>query len=172
MKDLTAIVAARVDNFGSDFDTRGNIVLSETFGYKLDSLNLGLNAVQFLYNRSNSVSPSMLFNLWGSYALGNIVPRLDLVYFMNGTGQLVTGGNNWFRHSFSNREYTNADNNLSVISARPSVKFNLDSRTFLEIGDMINYDFGKKGGAYADSGNTNKKSRISNAFYIDLKWSF
>jgi hypothetical protein len=173
MKDLTAAVAASITRLGmDDFSTAGNMIFSETFGYKIgDDLNLGLNAVQFMYNRATSYSPSLLFNLWGSYAFGKIVPRLDFVYFMNGNST-TTGTNNgtWHRKGFANQAYSTDGNpnNLSVFSARPSVKINLDGRTFLEIGDMINFDFGKREvSAYG-----NKTSMLTNVFYIDAKWSF
>jgi hypothetical protein len=168
MKDLTAVAAISFARPGmKDFNTAGNITFSETFGYKIgDDINVGLNAVQFLYRREASTSPSLLFNLWGSYAFDKIVPRLDLVYLMNGSSTLVTN-NTWHRKGFVNRPYGSDVNNLSVFSARPSVKINLDTKTFLEIGDMINYDFGKREGAYGD-----KKSLLSNVFYIDAKWSF
>ena len=173
VKDLTAVIAASLDNMGEDFDTTGNIILSETFAYKIDSVNLGLNAVQFLYNRKTDYNPGMFFNLWGSYALDNIVPRLDLVYFMGGRSNLATSAMTWHRKGFTNAAVEKADEkDVSVISVRPSVKFNLDSKTHIEIGDMINYDFGNYDGAYKDSGDANKKSRLSNVFYVDAKWSF
>jgi hypothetical protein len=64
------------------------------------------------------------------------------------------------------------DDDLSVFSVRPSVKINLDSRIFLEIGDMINIDFGNFDGAYKDSDDAKKKSLFTNVFYVDVKFSF
>jgi hypothetical protein len=141
---------------------------------------MGLNAVQFLYNRKIDeekidYNPGLLFNLWGSYAFNSIVPRLDLVYFMGGRSRLSGSGNTngWDRAAFTNAaSASDAEKDLSVFSARPSVKINLDSKTFIEIGDMVNYDFGNYDGAYKDSGDPDKKSRLTNVFYIDLKWSF
>jgi hypothetical protein len=175
VKNLTAIAVASFDKI-EDFDNRGDIILSETFAYKLDSLNAGLNATQFLYNRGPDVKadPSLLFNLWGSYAIDTIVPRLDLVYFLGGQSNLGAGSYTWQRRGFTNRPTSikDADDDYSVFSIRPSVKFNLNGRTFVEIGDKINFDGANFDGAYKDSGDENKKSRLSNVFYVDFRWTF
>jgi hypothetical protein len=178
VKDLTAVVIGIVDTL-DEFSDKGNITLSETFGYKFDSLGLGLNAVQFLYNRVDDngdkvdYNPGLLFNLWGSYAFDSVVPRIDLVYFMGGRSKTVVADKQWERRGFANVARTkDAEDDLSVFSVRPSIRFNLDSRIFLEIGDMINFDSGTKDGAYKDSGDANKKSRLTNVFYIDVKFSF
>ena len=174
VKNLTAVVVGLFDTL-EEFKDAGNITLSETFGYKIDSLSLGLNAVQFLYNRGDtSVDPGLLFNLWGSYAINKVVPRLDLVYFMGGTSKTVLADKQWERRGFAptKKGSPDADDDLSVFSARPSIRINVDNRTFLEIGDMINFDSGNYDGAYKDSGDAQKKSRLTNVFYIDVKWSF
>ena len=163
---LTAVVAVSLDKL-EEFSDTGNIVLSETFGYKLGDISLGLNAVQFLYNREDAYNPGLLFNLWGSMPFGKIVPRADLVYFMGGSSTVATGAYTWHRKGFANRAAAkDADQDYSVFSARPSVKFNLDNRTFIEVGDVINYDFA----SFEAFGG--EKSRLSNVFYVDLKWSF
>jgi hypothetical protein len=121
LKDLTAVVATSIDNIGEgfegkDFATKGNIIISETFGYKIDDLSFGLNAVEFLYNKTDNdgekveMNPGLLFNLWGSYAFDTIVPRLDLVYFAGGRSNLVTT-NQWHRRGFTpSATAKNADN--------------------------------------------------------------
>ena len=178
IKNLTAVIAASFDKI-EDFDANGNMIFSETFAYKLDQLNGGINGVQFMYNRTNAsgdkinMNPGLLFNLWGAYAINNIVPRLDLVYFMGGQSKTATAAQQWERRGFANvPKAADAKDDYSVFSVRPSVKFSLDSRTFLEIGDMINLDYAAKKGAYADSKDANKKSLISNVVYADMKWSF
>ena len=178
VKNLTAVVVGTFDKL-EKFDKRGNMIFSETFGYKADNLNFGLNAVQFLYNRTNAsdekidMNPGLLFNPWISYTIDKVVPRLDLVYFMGGQSKTANGNNQWERRGFANvAKAKDADDDYSVFSVRPSVKINLDSKTFLEIGDMINYDMAAKDGAYKDSGDANKKSLLTNVFYIDLKFSF
>jgi len=183
VKNLTAVIVGTFDhlekNDTTSFDKKGNIVLSETFGYKLDDLNVGLNAVQFIYSRTDDTNPGLLFNPWVSYTLGKAVPRLDLVYFYGGRSKTaadstkIDKGEQWERRGFSAVEKTkSAEDDRSVFSVRPSVKLNLDSKTFLEIGDMINIDFGEKDGAYKDSGDANKKTLVTNVFYVDVKISF
>jgi hypothetical protein len=178
VKNLTAVVVGTFDKL-EKFDKRGNIMFSETFGYKMDNLNVGINAVQFLYNRTNAAdekidyNPGLLFNPWVSYTIDKVIPRLDLVYFMGGQSKTANGNNQWERRGFANvAKAKDANDDYSVFSVRPSIKINLDGKTFLEIGDMINYDMAKKDGAYKDSGDSNKKSLLTNVFYVDLKFSF
>jgi len=178
VKNLTAVVVGTFDKL-EKFEKRGNIMFSETFGYKLDNLNVGLNAVQFLYNRTDAsdnkidYNPGLLFNPWVSYTIDKIVPRLDLVYFMGGQSKTANGNNQWERRGFANvAKEKDAKDDYSVFSIRPSVKLNLDNRTFLEIGDMINIDSATKDGAYKDSSDATKKSLFSNVFYVDVKFSF
>jgi hypothetical protein len=186
VKNLTAVVVGAFNRL-EEFDKRGNIMFSETFGYKLDNLNVGLNAAQFLYNREDAAGnkidadPGLLFNPWVSYTIDNVIPRLDLVYFAGGRSKM-TSENQWERRGFvpqggavdatGNPGVKDKDDDLSVFSVRPSVKLNLDSRIFLEIGDVINMDFGNFDGAYKDSGDANKKSLLTNVFYVDVKFSF
>jgi len=187
VKNLTAVVVGSFNRL-EEFDKRGNMMFSETFGYKLDNLNVGLNAVQLVYNREDTAGkkidtdPGLLFNPWVSYTIDKIVPRLDLVYFMGGRSKTASGANQWERRGFvaqggnlddnGTPGLKDKDDDYSVFSIRPSVKLNLDSRIFLEIGDMINIDFGNFDGAYKDSDDAKKKSLFTNVFYIDVKFSF
>jgi hypothetical protein len=164
VKNLTGIIVGVFDKL-EDFGETGNITISETFAYKInDQFNLGLNAVQFLYNRATDVDPGLLFNVWGSYAFGSVVPRLDVVYLMGGRVQIDDGDNTYHRRGFQNQEGAET----SVLSVRPSIRINLDNRTFLEIGDIVNYSFSEN----AVSRWNNEKTLFSNVFYIDVKWSF
>jgi len=154
VSDLTAIAAVSLDNL-QDFDNTGNIVLSQTFAFKVsEEINIGLNAAQFFYNRPVDIDPGFLFNLWGSYAMGDIIPRIDIVYFMKGQSNTS--------QQYHRRGYAATGNNsdISVFSIRPSIRINLDSRTHLEIGDVIHFN---------DNAGTNT---MTNVFYIDLRWSF
>jgi len=188
VKDFTAVVVSTFDKL-QDYDKSGNIMLSETLGYKINNLNFGLNTVQFMYNRTDKndekidMNPSLLFNLWVSYTIDKIVPRLDLVYFMGGRSKTgyTLGSNNaisglenqWERRGFVNvAKEKDKDDDYSVLSVRPSIKLNLDSKIFFEIGDMINYDMSTKEGAYKTSDDINKNTLFTNVFYVDLKFSF
>jgi len=177
VKGLTAVVVGVLDRL-DEFNDKGNITLSETFAFKVnDNLNIGLNTAQLLPNAKTNdkdTDPSLLFNLWGSYAIGSVVPRLDLVYLLGGQSKTVLGDKQWERKGFTpyTKSAAGTDDDLSVFSIRPSVRINLDSRTFLEIGDMINFDSGNYNGAYAHSGDANKRDQLTNVFYIDVKLSF
>jgi hypothetical protein len=157
VKDLTAVVAASFDVL-EDFADAGNIVISETFGYKLNNFNVGLNAVQFIYNRPASVDPGFLFNLWGSYTIDKVVPRVDVVFAVNGIGT----PNTWHRKAFT-LNTTHSGNDRILLSFRPSVRINLDNRTHFEIGDMLNIDL---------TGSSAINTGITNAFYLDFRWTF
>jgi hypothetical protein len=178
VKNLTAVVVGAFNRL-EEFDKRGNMMFSETFGYKLDNLNVGLNAVQLVYNRPGAdVDPGLVFNPWVSYTFDKIVPRLDLVYFLGGRSKTASGANQWERRGFvaqggnlddnGNPGLKDKDDDYSVFSIRPSVKINLDSRIFLEIGDMMNIDFAN----FDVPAYGNKKTLFTNVFYIDVKFSF
>jgi len=188
VKNLTAVAVGVFEHL-QDFDSRGNIIISETLGYKADKLNFGLNAVQFLYNRTAKIlsssalnddkvemNPSLLFNPWISYSFDKVVPRLDLVYFMGGQSKMANtsqSSQQWERKGFATvAKAKEAEDDYSVFSVRPSIKINLDGKTFLEIGDMINYDMATKDGAYKTKDDADKKTLLSNVFYIDVKFSF
>jgi len=177
VEGLTAVAVGVFDTL-EEFSDKGNTTLSETISYERDNLNVGFNAVQFFYNAQTDgkdTDPSLLFNLWGSYAIDNVVPRVDLVYLMGGRSQTVTNDKQWDRRGFEVEDAKGArgvDDDYSVFSIRPSVNFNVNKGTFLEIGDMINIDFGNYDGAYIDSGDANKRSRLTNVFYIDVRFSF
>jgi len=189
IENLTAVAVAILDRL-EDFEANGDIVLSETFDYKINNTTAGFNAAQFLYNRKypsgleEPYNPGLLFNLWGSYAVSAaIVPRLDIVYFIGGwsmQGYLLSGGLNqssatmYHRRGIENAPSAKRDNYTRYLfSVRPSVKFNLNTQTFIEIGDLINIDYSNRN-VYASrmEGQIDSKSRTTNVAYIDLKWSF
>jgi hypothetical protein len=139
----------------------GKINIYETFQYDMGSLKAGLWAVQWL-SQAEGADLALYVNPWVSYALGSIVPRLDLGYGSGARAGFNNNNLNWHRTNY-NAVY---DSDVSVISIRPSVAFNIDSKTFVEIGDLIDID-GNKTTKWGDD-----DSRISNVFYVDFKWSF
>jgi hypothetical protein len=141
----------------------GKIDIVETFEYRLldNKLTVGLWAVEYLSQAENT-DFSFYVNPWVSYAIGSIVPRLDLGY---GSGVYSNFNNTtleWHRTNLS----TAYNTDVSVISIRPSVKFNIDPKTSIEIGDLFNIDTNKITQYSGDD------SRMSNVFYLDFKWTF
>jgi hypothetical protein len=142
-------------------DASGKINIGETFQYNMGSLSVGLWGVQWI-SQAEDTDFSFYLNPWVSYAIGSIVPRLDLGYGNGVRANFYNNGLNWRRGNVG----AMYDSDYSVISIRPSVKINLDSTTFVEIGDLIDID----GGPDNTWGTDN--SKISNVFYVDFKWSF
>jgi hypothetical protein len=168
VKGLTAVIAVAADNL-QDFDENGLMFISETFAYKInDAFNLGVNAVQFLYQNDRDMS--MLFNLWGSYAFGSIVPRLDFVYFINGTSHNATTAEASVNPNYHRRGYAPLSNasEHSVLSIRPSVRINLDNRTHFEIGNVTHIDMANE----SIKNWNDSDSRLTNVFYLDVRWNF
>jgi hypothetical protein len=183
VKDLTAIVEADIDKL-EDYGDNGVFNLYETVGYKLGNLGFGLNAAEY-FRMAEKTDMGIHFNPWVSYSIDSIVPRLDLNYFLAGTA-LVTGTTyddsgsitgdalpqgKYHRKVFAYKNNGTDTDNFSVFAIRPSVTFNVDSKTFVEIGDLIAIANGPEG-AFGDAGDPKKASNLSNVFYIDFKWSF
>lgn len=180
VKNLTFVVEAEADKLedtGLDRD-KDNIDLNlyETIGYKTGDLAFGLNAIQyFRIEKDVEYDTGLHFNPWVSYTIGAIVPRLDLNYFLAGRALTAPGasplpGNTYHREVFAYADNGKADD-LSVFAIRPSVKFNIDKNTFVEIGDLIALASGPTG-AFGDAVNANKDSNFNNVFYVDFKWKF
>jgi hypothetical protein len=176
VKDLTAeleVVADKLEDTGEEKDL-DNIDLDfyETLGYKLGSLAFGLNAAQNIrLEKDKDNDFGLHINPWVSYAIGSIVPRLDLNYYMAGTA-LATGGETvktaYNRTVFAYKNNGDADD-FSVIGVRPSVKFNVGKGS-IEVGDFIAYAMGPEN-AFGNAADA-KSSNFSNVFYADFKWSF
>jgi hypothetical protein len=156
LKDLTAILEVEANKL-DDFSDSGLFAVYETLGYKLGDLQFGLNAGQYVSKVAAQPDFSLEIDPWVSYALGSIVPRLDIVYFQGGgPGPVSTD-----KYGRGNVHSVTYNSTQDVLSFRPSVKFNIGS-TSVEVGDAVylnNYI-----GDAADS--------IFNVFYVDFKWSF
>ena len=177
VEDMTAILELEIErifNKADEFDMfkdTGKINIFETFAYKINDLRFGLNAAQYISKDDNFDDIGLRFNPWVSYAFaeGKIVPRLDGVFFMGGDrwrtghpGTYSTGDPSDIE-KFDRRMDVAPTYNWDeyVISARPSVKINIDSRNFLEIGNAFYY---RK--------QANVDGFINNVFYIDLVTRF
>jgi hypothetical protein len=180
VKNLTAVIEAEIDKLedtGVDRE-KDNIDfnLYETIGYKTGSLAFGLNAVQyFMLEKDVEHDTGLHFNPWISYAVGPVVPRLDLNYFIAGTALTKNGANQIPGGKYHRKVFAYADNrdadNISVFAVRPSAKFNIDKNTFIEIGDILAFAKGPEG-SFADADDLQKSSNLSNVFYIDFMWKF
>jgi hypothetical protein len=118
----------------------------------------------------NSDDIAFQFNPWVSYAIGKLVPRLDVVYFIGGQ---VADSSNAVEGKIDRKGYsafTANDPDASVIGVRPSLKINLDSKTTLEIGDLVNYE--KRPTKFFGAGTDMKDSKLTNTFYVDLTVKF
>ena len=180
--NLTAVLeveADKLEDTGVDRDKDNiDVNLYETLGYKLGDLAVGLNAVQYIrVEKDVDHDLGLHLNPWVSYTLGSIVPRLDLNWFLAGTGTTALAttsanaalGTKYHREVFAYKDNGDADD-VSVIAVRPSVKFNI-GKGFIEIGDLIAYALGPDG-AFADADDAQKSSSFNNVFYVDFKWSF
>jgi hypothetical protein len=173
VKGLNAILEAEFVNLDA-FGDEGKLNIYETLGYKIDDLGFGLNAVQFTSNVEAEKTAGLEFNPWVNYAIGNIIPQLDLVYFYGGQSTLAAAATGTNANTKYNRftSYTSKyDGDYSVFSVRPSVKFAFGSSAFIEVGDLINFEKGPEG-TYGHPEDKKKDSRITNVVYVDFKWSF
>jgi hypothetical protein len=160
--NLKAVLELDLDNL-QDFEDSGKINISETAQYDMGPLSVGLWAVEWI-SQADGADVALYVNPWVSYTLGSIVPRLDVGYGIAAQADFLNSSDNgakWHRTNYS----PTYDDDSSIISIRPSVKFNLDKNSWVEIGDLIDID-GKKDG-WGD-----KDSRISNVFYANFKWAF
>jgi hypothetical protein len=165
---LTAVLEAKIDNLYKFSDT-GTVFIYETLAYDFGALDIGLNAGQYM-NQAGSSDLGLMGAPWVSYAIGKFVPRLDVLYFFAGrpayvaaAGTAASSG----KYNFLNWEaYAPTWNDdLSVLAVRPSVKFNFDSNTAIELGDIVNFEMG-------DNSFNGKDNRLTNIFYVDLVWKF
>ena len=162
VKGLTAIVELEMDNLYNRadhfnyFTTDGKVNIFETFAYKIDSLNFGLNAAQYISNAAAADMVGIRFNPWISYALldGKLVPRLDGVFFLAGEWKSAQNYDRRADLAATNKKGT------YVFNVRPSLKINVDSRNSFEIGDVMYYE-------KATGGKT-----FSNVFYLDYVFRF
>jgi len=167
VKDLTAILEVELDKLWSPkeldqkFGDVGLMNFYETVAYKIGDLTVGLNAAQYISNVDNT-DVGLRFNPWVSYAIseGKIVPRLDGIIFLAGDRVRWTSGNipgDYGKYDRKNDLAPTYKTEDKVFGGRPSVKINFDSRTVLEIGDVLYYRKPAVGDSFID-----------NVFYLDL----
>jgi hypothetical protein len=173
---LTAVLEVKADHLYK-FSDMGTVFVYETIAYDLGALDVGLNAGQYLNQADQAGGSSSDFGLmispWVSYTINKLVPRLDALYFMAGKPAYVASaaggtGSSGGKYNFLNWEaYAPAwDSEYSVIALRPSVKFNLNSNTAVEVGDIVNFEMGP------DNAYSGESRRLTNIFYTDFVWKF
>jgi hypothetical protein len=202
VKGLTAVIEAELDNL-QDFEEvkagkkndwgrvitdsqkySGKFNLYETVGYKVEdlgpgNLGVGLNTSQHFSMQTevksgdNKTGAGIRFNPWVSYGVGNIVPRLDLVYFMGGK---INGSDNDDEGKFYRRGYDPTYFVKDwVMTIRPAVTFNV-GKAFVEIGDAVNFENSHTKKYFGDTAAKNagkgEDDRFTNIVYVDFKWSF
>ncbi|MDR1288597.1 MAG: hypothetical protein LBK08_13405 [Treponema sp.] len=175
---------------GGRINNSGKLNFHEALGYKVSDLSAGFNVSQFIsfaerdvtnsitgITTQEKVDVSLFFNPWVSYSLGNLVPRLDVVYMMGGqiNGSSATAEGKYYRRGYD----PNYTRETWVLGIRPSIKFSLGS-CFLELGDLVSVE-GQENKFYGvnvvspsslPGSDTRKDSRVTNTLYADLKWSF
>jgi hypothetical protein len=167
---LKLVVVGKAERL-QDFSDNGGIGFYETIGFtKINNLSLNLNLWQVISQTTdNDFSFRAWF--WASYALadGKIVPRFDVNYLNAGVANTaMMHFNHRFRPGDSGdrntiTKTTVIDNERGLLNFRPSVGFNLDKTSFIELG--YNIDIGLGDSPLA-------KDVINQAIYVDLKVSF
>jgi len=159
VKDVNIAVTARA-LYLDDFSDFGKMIFYEYFGYNgVENLSVNLGLVQGLSQASGA---DLYFRgwFWLTYAIDNIVPRLDVNYIMGGRYTNDGGLNqNW---DFEGQWNFNGDDTMLAIS--PSVQFRITGSTFVDIGYA----------AYVGLGDTKKGGwdTLRHACYVELQTSF
>lgn len=112
------------------FSDRGEMHFYEQFGFDgVENLSLNLAAHQAI-TKDASTAKDLYFRLWfwATYAIGNIVPRLDVNFVMGGTCQEP---NSFYGPEMFAPSYYKEDKYLSF---SPSVQFQVSGSQYIEFG--------------------------------------
>ena len=146
---IAGVKVSALDAIPIDLVVRAMDVTDNNTGRRLDVYgfvgvnmidNLGITLGGGFSNNTASDDPFMAFGGWFTYALGNIVPRLDLWYVSG--GQYVYGYG--FNATGSNIDPGAVTYNKDQVyfSIRPAVQFRATAATWWELGAAINMDLG------------------------------
>jgi hypothetical protein len=161
-----AVVEAQLDNL-EHYGSAGLTNIFVSVAYKVNSdLEVGLNGGYYMQNvpdGADKLDPIIAGWLWGEYKLsgGTIVPRLDASYTIGTEG---TTDFRYMRKFFLEGKKYN--NDYSVLGIRPSVAFNVDSASVIEVGYLFDFVSGP------DNYNGDSSSQLNNIVYVDFRWSF
>ena len=140
---VTALEAVPINLVFRAWDlTDGDIIRMAIHGFIGVNMidNLGITVGGAFSNRADRDDPYMAFGGWFTYALGNIVPRIDLWYVSGGAyaygyGFNATGSNIDYGAMTYNKDQT-------YFSIRPAVQLRATATTWWELGAAINMDLG------------------------------
>ena len=125
--DVGVIVSMAMNDL-ADFSDTGSMTFYEEFSYSaIENVSLNLAFVQSLAQWDNA---DLYFRgaFWATYAMGNIVPRLDLNFVMGGTYEMSSFyiAENSFGKTYNKEQM--------FITFIPSVQLKVTNRTFVDIG--------------------------------------
>jgi hypothetical protein len=176
---LKLVLEGRFTDIGEDAKTSSPMDVDGflTVGYTKAPLSLGLNAAFYktgINKPSTSTIPDepiIAFWLYGSYAVSeSIIPRLDAVFMLNSYDDSTkTDGtqSKWHYKNFTKSAGKSSNKDQKLIAFRPAVLLKLDANNTFEIGDYVSIKMDKEP-KFRDE----KKSLISNVFYIDYVFKF
>jgi hypothetical protein len=144
---------ARLD----DFSEVGTTTITETFRYTLDTLQVGLNGRERLF-QADGKETAIVIHPWVQYTTGKFVPRLDFVYGINctpnPTRMIGIDEGNVLDTNGGTKE-------ASGMIIRPSLQYNIDGSTYVAGGFVFNL---------VQLPNVDD---VSNSYFtVNVRWSF
>ncbi|MDR0497162.1 MAG: hypothetical protein LBH42_06090 [Treponema sp.] len=166
VKGIPIELTARLTDL-SNFSDTGTISFFEHVGYNaIDNLSFNLAAAQSI---SQAEDTDIYFRawLWLTYAMGDIIPRLDFNYVTGGKFRhdMGLGVNSPFKDGYEANPFT-YDKNNAFFTVSPSIQFRAAANTFVDLG----YIFAKDMGDAPAFGTKDKGT--NHAACIDVRVSF
>ncbi|MCL2373626.1 MAG: hypothetical protein FWC65_00085 [Treponema sp.] len=128
-----------------------------------DNLSVGLGGMFAMHQNDNVDDPAFGAGLWLSYAIDNIIPRLDIWYF-SGTTFNWNCNNTWAQVE---RARFTFNSDQSFLHLRPTVRFMATNAAWFELGGVFNVELGDIGAA----GGTSDDS-FSFGFFAGVRVAF
>lgn len=124
-----------------------------TTAWENNALTLGLDGS--LQTDHGHDDPAVFANLYGSYVIQQVAPRLDVYFGLGGLGESASYVMGYY---YGSPTYNSGD---MLVGFRPSVTYNATDKASIEVGDLINIKM-------PDGGDT----KLDNAVYITLLYKF
>jgi hypothetical protein len=150
VKGITLAVEASLSGIA---DSEVGAQYGLTTAWESNALTLGLDGV--LQTDHDNDDPAVFANLYGSYAIQQITPRLDVYFGLGGLGESASYVMGYY---YGDPTYNTGD---MLIGFRPSVVYNATDKASIEVGDLINIKM-------PDVGDT----KIDNAAYLSFVYKF